>query len=150
MTETRQLIPAAGLLGTMAFATYMVVQLHAQGPVASSDFTNAAAAEVRNAQGQALLTGSFAPADEDDDDSERKARLEPTGVDGDAAGEAEVEFARAAPTEQEVEFSVRNLEPNAAITFVIDGIEVSTATTDRRGRAEVELNIPIPGTGASR
>ena len=150
MTDTRQFIPVAGLLGTIAFATYMVVQLHAQGPVTSSDFTNAGRAEVRDAQGQALLTGSFAPADEEDDDIERKARLEPTGVDTDAAGEAEVEFARAAPAEQEVEFSVRNLEPNTAITFVIDGVEVSMATTDRRGRAEIELDIPIPGTGAAR
>ena len=66
-------------------------------------------AQVRDAQGQVVLQGQFMPPDEEDDDVERHATLAPTGVDADAAGEAEVEFAKAAPTSQEVEFSVTNL-----------------------------------------
>jgi hypothetical protein len=88
--------------------------------------------------------------DEEDDDVERQATLEPTGADQDATGEAEVEFSREAPAVQEVEFSVENLEPGAALTFLIDGNDVATATVDRRGRAEVELDVRIPGTSASR
>jgi DNA-binding response OmpR family regulator len=38
----------------------------------------------------------------------------------------------------------------SSFTFVIDGIDVVTATADRRGRAEVEVDVPVPGTTASR
>ena len=79
-----------------------------------ADYTNAVFAEVRDAQGLIVLRGQFALADEEDDDIERKATLEPTGVDADAAGEAEVEFAA-----QEVEFAARNLQAGATFTFVI-------------------------------
>ena len=149
MSDTRQAIPVVGLLATFAVAAYMVVQLNGQEPV-TGDFTNAATAEVRDAQGQVVLRGLFAQTDEEDDDIERSATLEPTGIDTDAAGEAEVEFSKAAASEQEIEFSVRNLEVGGMFTFVIDGVDVGTATADRRGRAEVEVDVPIPGTTPSR
>jgi hypothetical protein len=149
MSDKRQLIPIAGLLATMALAVYMVVQLSGQA-AGAGNFTNAAVAEVRNAQGQVVLHGQFIMSDEEDDDIERKAALTPTGVDSDAAGEAEVEFPKAAPTTQEIEFSVRGLQAGATFTFVIDGQEVATATTDREGTAEVELDVRIPATSASR
>jgi hypothetical protein len=141
MKDMRQTIPAAGLLGTMVAAVYMVV-LNGQTATPTADFMNAAVAEVRDAQGQTVLSGQFQAADEDDD-VERKAVLAPTGIDADAAGEAEVEFSKDAPAGQEVEFSIRNVSPNAAFTFVIDGTAVATATADARGRAEVELDVRI-------
>ena len=50
--DTRSMIPMTGLLATMSFAAYMVVQLGAQAAVAAAaDFTNAAVAEIRDAQG---------------------------------------------------------------------------------------------------
>jgi hypothetical protein len=52
--------------------------------------------------------------------------------------------------EQEVEFSVRNLAPGVTLTFMIDGSAIATATTDARGRAEVELEVLMPGTTDSR
>jgi hypothetical protein len=149
MSDKRQIIPAAGLLATMVFATYMVIEIRGQG-TATGDFTNAAIAEVRDAQGQIVLRGQFALADEDDDDIERRAKLEATGVDADAAGEAEVEFSKARPSAQEVEFSVRNLPAGSALTFVIDGVDVATASADRRGRAEVEVDVRMPGTTGAR
>ena len=150
MGNTRQLIPAAGLLATLAGATYMVVQLHAQTTAASGDFTQATTAEVRDAQGAILLRGQFVVDQEEDDDAERRATLQPTGVDPDAAGEAEVEFGRATPAKQEVEFSVRNLQPDSTLTFVIDGTEVGTATVGRGGRAELEVDIRLPGQPAAK
>jgi hypothetical protein len=150
MNDTRQIIPAAGLLATIVAAMYMVVQLNGQAPTPTGNFTNAALAEVRDAQGQVILNGQFQVSEEDDDDVERKAALAPTGVDADASGEAEVEFSKSAPVKQEVEFSVRNVSPGVAFTFVIDGTEVATATADARGRAEVEVEIGMPGTVASR
>ena len=101
-------------------------------------------------QGLVVLRGQFAVAEEEDDDIERKATLEQTGVDADAAGQAEVEFPKTAPTVQEVEFAARNLQPGATFTFVIDGQDVATATADRRGSVEVELEVRLPGAPASR
>jgi hypothetical protein len=144
MRSNSQWIPLGGLFATIVVSVYMVVQLDAQTPP-TADFRNAAVVEVRNAQGQVVLEGRFAAPVEEDGGLERRATLAPTGVDADAAGEAEVEFAKTAPTEQEVEFSVKNLPAGAAFTFVVDGGEVATATTDRRGRAEVELSLEMPG-----
>ena len=140
MNRKIQALPVVGLLATAAVAAYIVVQLDGQEKV-TGDFSKAANAEVRDAHGQVLLRGQFAVVDEEDDDIERKATLQPTDVDPDAGGEAEVEHSKTAPAEQEVEFAVRNLQPALALTFVIDGVEVAKATTDGRGRAEVELAV---------
>ncbi len=145
MKSTRQLIPIGGLVITVAVAGYMVTQLNGQTSAPAGDFTNAATAQVRDAQGQIVLQGQFMPPVDEDGGVERRATLAPTGVDADAAGEAEVEFAKTAPTEQEVEFSVENLQASATFTFVIDGTDVATATTDQRGRAEVEMDVRMPG-----
>ena len=83
--KDKQLIPVAGLLATVVAAGYMVVQLNGQASTPSADFTNAASAEVRDAQGQIVLSGQFQVADEDDD-VERKAVLAPTGVGPFAVG----------------------------------------------------------------
>jgi hypothetical protein len=146
MTDKRQLIPLGGLAAIMALVVYAVVQLSAQGAAAvTGDFRNAVTAEVRDQGNQVILRGQFALAEEEDNDTERKAKLESTGVDADAAGEAEIEFDTDAPGVQEVEFSVRNLEPGTALTFVIDGTTVATATADKKGEAEVELDVKLPG-----
>ena len=151
MSSTRQMIPIAGLAGTLALAVYMVTQLHAQTTVPAADFTNAAIAEVQDGQGQIVLRGQFAVADEqDDDDVERKAALQAAGTDTDAAGEAEVEFAKSAPAQQEIEFSVRNLAAGTSVTFLIDGQVIGQASVDRRGRAELEVDVPMPGAAVLR
>jgi hypothetical protein len=150
MQNTRRLIPIAGLVATMAVVGYVVVQLNGQAASTTGDFRNAAIAEVRDAQGQLILSGSFELVPEDDEDVERRATLAPTGSDTDAAGEAEVEFAKADPKDQEVEFSVRNVQPGATYTFVIDGTEVAKATADRSGKAEIELDVKIATATSSR
>lgn len=142
-----QWIPIAGLFATMAVAIYMVVQLSAQGASAQpGDYRNASVAEVHDAQGQAVLRGRFELVEEDDDDTERKATLEAAGADTDASGEAEVEYSNANPAEQEVEFSIRNVEPGASYTLVIDGTTVGTVTADQKGRAEFDLDVKAPAS----
>jgi hypothetical protein len=147
--HTRQIIPATGLLATILVAAYMVVQLDAQ-TATRGNFANAAVAEVKDAQGRVVLSGPFQPMAEEDDDVERKAMLTPTGVDPDAEGDAELEFSKAAPAEQEIEFSVRNLAPRGTVTFAIDGVDVGSATADARGRAELEIDITADTGSASR
>jgi hypothetical protein len=105
MGSTRQWIPAGGLLTTIAAAGYAVVQLNGQAQAPTGDFTNAATAFVRDAQGQTVLQGQFTAPVEEDGDLERRAALTPSGSDADAAGEAEVEFAKTGATTQEVEFT---------------------------------------------
>jgi hypothetical protein len=144
--DKRHVIRVGGLVAMIAVAGNMSVPLGGQATPTTGDFTNAVTAEVRDAQGQVVLRGQFVLADEDDDDIERQATLEPTGVDDDAAGDVEVEYSKASPAEQEIEFSVRNLQPGATFTFVIDGTDLATATANGRGRAEVELDVWIPGT----
>jgi hypothetical protein len=146
MGSTRQWIPAAGLLATVAAAAYAVVQLNGQAQAPNGDFTDASTAFVRDGQGQTVLQGQFAAPIEEDGDLERRATLTPVGSDADAAGEAEVEFAKTGATTQEVEFTVRNLQPDTNFVFAIDGTDVASVKTDRRGRAEVELDVRMPGT----
>lgn len=141
MSDKRQWIPATGLLATAAIAVYMVFTLHAQTAVPAGDYSNAAAAEVRDEQGQVVLRGQFVAVDEDDDDIERKATLAPTQAGADAGGEAEVEIDKDTPANQEIEFSIRGVQAGSTFTFVIDGREVGTATADHRGRAEIEVTV---------
>jgi hypothetical protein len=150
MTTKRQLIPLTGLLVTIALAGYMIAGLDGQAATTTADFRNAVSATVRDPQGQVVLRGEFQLMEEDDDDVERQATLGPTGIDADASGEAEVEFSPAAPANQEVEFSVRGLNPSASFTFAIDGVDVATATTDAAGGAEVEVDVRMPAQGAGR
>lgn len=145
MKDTRQWIPLGGHFATIIAAMCTVAQLNGQAPTPTGDFTNAQTVQVRDGQGQVVLQGQFMPPVEEDDGLERRATLTATGVDTDATGDAEVEFAKTTPTEQEVEFTVENLQANARFTFVIDGIDIATATTDRRGGADVELNVRMPG-----
>jgi hypothetical protein len=139
MTDKRQLIPIAGLIAIVAVAMYMVARLDAQATVVKGNFSNAAIAEVRDSQAQVILRGEFSAVEEDDDDMERKATLRPSGAHSNAAGEAEVETSKNGQAQQEIEFSISNVEPGAAYTFVIDGQDVGTATADQRGRAELEV-----------
>ena len=144
MNRTRQWISFGVALAATA-AVCSGAQLTGQAPAPTGDFTKAATAQVRDAQGQIVLQGQFREPVEEDGGLERRATLAQTGVDTDAAGEAEVEFEKDAPTQQEVEFTVQNLQPDATFTFVIDGTDVASAKADRNGRAEVELSVKMPG-----
>jgi hypothetical protein len=144
MSKTRKMIPIAGLFAVIGAAAYMVVQLGAQTATVTGNFTNAALAEIRDAQGRTVLQGQFAVNTEDDDDTERKATLKPTGVDADAAGSAEVEWPKAGGP-QEIEFTATGLEPGAKFTCVIDNQEIATVTADKKGKAEVELEVKMSG-----
>ena len=151
MSDTRKFISIAGLVAMLGIVTYTVVQLYGQDTTRpTGDFTNAAVAEVRDASGQVLLRGSFQPVEEADDDIERKAALAAVGADRDASGEAEVEFSKATPVEQEVEFAAKNLDPGSRVTFVIDGKEIATVTVDPEGTAEFEDDIEMNPKAAAR
>jgi hypothetical protein len=138
-----QTISIAGLVTTMSFAAFSIVQL--QGTAATQvtgDFRNAAMAEVRDAQGQTLLRGTFVVKDSDDaGEVERLAALEGANASVTATGEAEVEYENHMPTVQEVELTVNGMPAGAEVTFVIDGAVLTTTKADQRGRINVEIAV---------
>ncbi len=144
--NTRQAFsPLFALITAAMVASCALVRSGTQyTPGPNADFRSAMNAEVRNAANEVVLSGSFV-ADSSDEDIERKAALKGTAVDADASGEVEVETCREADCRtQEVEFSVTNVQPGAVFRFMIDGKDFATVTTDGRGRATVERNVPLP------
>jgi inner membrane protein involved in colicin E2 resistance len=145
----KPILATAGLvaLAALYFGSGAAAQSSAPQPV---DLRNAAVAEVRDGQGQVVLKGDFTSQDEDDDDTERKAELKSVVANAKATGNAEIEFANQQPKEQEVEFAGRDLTPGATYTLAIDGHAVATATANKNGRLEIEVNVPLPGATAPR
>jgi hypothetical protein len=114
-------------------------------PQAPVDFSKAVTAEVRNDRGQIVLSGQFKAASSKPDEREQKAVLVQTGIDADASGEAEIEtFGSNTKRHQEIEFEVRNLEPGGVFSFFIDNRLFATVTTDNRGKAQHERDVPMP------
>jgi hypothetical protein len=110
-------------------------------PAGVGDLSNAAEVEVRDGAGQAVLRGRLGPNEEEGDDGEKKARLEPA-AGGAGQGQAEVEVRRNADgalVRQEVEISVEKLAAGATFTIHVDGKQVGSVTTDAKGAAEVEF-----------
>jgi hypothetical protein len=146
MKHDRTMLPYAAALFAAVMLAQTTVRLDGQEQGKPWDYRTAKVVQVKDAQGKIVLQGTYAvvPEAPDDDDTERRATLSPTAADSDAAGEAEVEFAKEGAIAQEVEFSVEQFEAGAALTFVIDGREVATAKTDAQGQVEVELEVPLP------
>ena len=138
---TMERVSIGALVLTLALAVVGVVQLSGQkaAPI-NGDFRNAAVAEVQDAQGQPLLRGSFIAADGDDQDEvERKAALAPVTAGSAAKGEAEVEYDVNAPATQDIELSASGLTAGAQVSLVIDGTTIATATADRNGTVEIDV-----------
>ena len=138
----------AGLGIALAVAVGSAIYANGQQPPITGDFRNAATAEIRDAQGQVLLRGTFAPVDSDEDDEiERLAKLAPAAPGTSASGEAEVEHRKSEPNVQEVEFQVSGIPARSAVTLVLDGKPVVTVTADDKGKAEAEINVNVASPG---
>jgi hypothetical protein len=144
MLSARRAVPAAVVVALITVTGYVVARFNGPQGIQSGDFRNAATAEVRNAQGEVVLRGTFKLVEEEDDDIERKAPLVAT-TGGEVMGEAEVEFATEMPADQEVEFAARGLVAGAMYTLVVDGREVGAVAANSRGRIAIELDVPLPG-----
>jgi hypothetical protein len=138
-----QALSIAGLVITMAFGAFSIVELKGQqASQVTGDFRNAAMAEIRDAQGQVLLSGTFAPVDADDrGEVERLAKLSAANTSIKATGEAEVEYQTETPTDQEVEFAAEGIAAGTDVTFVIDGTTVGTAKANSKGKVEIEIAV---------
>lgn len=109
-------------------------------PKVSGDFRNAATAEVQDAQGQPMLRGSFEPVqDGDKGEVERLAKLAPVTPGSNATGEAEVEYQTDNPSKQEIELKATGVAAGTKVSLVIDGTTVASATADKDGTVELEV-----------
>ena len=137
-------IAMGGLVATAGIAVAMVVHLSGQpASSVSGDFRNVSTAEVRDAQGQVLLRGTFAPVAGDENEVERKAALAPITTGSQATGDAEVEYQKDEPNMQEIEFQVTGVPARAIVTLVLDGRDVISATANDEGKAEAEVNVAV-------
>ena len=150
-TRTRMmLVPGALLIAGSVTFVWLGGTLEAQTaalPADTADLSNASSVEVKDANGTVVLIGHLVEIPEDDDDLERKAELKGSGAHANAAGEAEIEVSRANNRlDQEVEVSVSNLTPGATYAVFIDGKQLGTFQTNKRGSGELELSTPAVKT----
>jgi hypothetical protein len=140
---TKRAVSVAGAIAAIGIVAVTAVQLNGERQSQlSGDFRNAAAAEVVDAQGQALLRGTFVAVDgADKGEVERLAKLEPMVAGSTATGEAEVEYQVDNPAKQEVELTATGVPTGAQVTLMIDGAKVATATADKNGKVDVELEV---------
>jgi hypothetical protein len=143
----KQISWTAGAIIAIAIVAIAAEQLYGERAAqVSGDFRNAAVAEVVDAQGQALLRGSFVAVDPDDQgEVERLATLAPVVAGSTAAGEAEVEYQTDSPTTQEIELTATGIAVGAQVSLIIDGTKVATATADSKGKVEVEIEARAGG-----
>jgi hypothetical protein len=132
---------AAGAIVVASLIAIGADQLYGQKPgQVSGDFRNAVTAEVRDAQGQPLLRGSFEAVDADDKgEVERLAKLTAVTPGSSATGEAEVEYQTDSPATQEIELTATGIAAGSQVSLVIDGAAVATATADKDGKVELEV-----------
>lgn len=144
--RTKMLIPIIGLLIVIGYATIRIASgnddIKQPLPATLNNLAELRSIEIRDADGQVVLTGSFSDTTDVGGEKERFAQLSPTSVDADAKGAAEIEIkTRAGATaEQELEINVERLAAGATFKVFIDGQEITSFTTDARGEAELEMS----------
>jgi hypothetical protein len=129
-------------------------------PASVADLHNAKLIEVKDAAGNLVLSGTFAAASDDDedgdiddvdkDDEEDEFELTATLTGGTNAsrvprGRAEIEIERDnKTTKQEIYLKVENVAALAKLTLWIDGRQISTFTTNKKGEANLTLTSRRP------
>jgi hypothetical protein len=110
-------------------------------PASVGNLGDAKLVEVRDANGQALLTGTLVTSKNTPGKMERSADLtSPTGQN--AKGEVEVEIERkdGVVTRDRVDLDLERLPVMATCTLFIDGQLVASFVTTKAGKAEFELS----------
>jgi len=147
--RTRMIVLLVAMVATVGMAsawiqgTIVAQSSEASLPVDVGDLSNASTVEVKDSTGAVALRGHFVESPEEDDDVERKATLAGSGTTAASKGEAEIEVSRNNNRlVQDVEVSVSNLAAGATYTVFIDAKQVGTFTTNKNGKAEMELTTP--------
>ena len=134
MTIAKLVLPAF----VMAIAAIAADKFEHDIPAGFS-LANAKTIEIKDANGQVILRGNFAPEDSDKDDSELEAILVGTGSKAKGRAEIEYEQKNNAVTKQELELELEGLAASATVTIVIDGKDLQTVAVDKSGDADLKF-----------
>jgi hypothetical protein len=101
--------------------------------------------EVREAGGRTIASGTFATSRDSESTRERTAALTGSG----ASGTAEIELKKSfdSYTKRELEVTLAGLAPEARYDLVVDGANVLTFASTKRGRAELKLSTDVDPEG---
>lgn len=143
--QTKKIIPVAGMLLVMCYAAMNIVtgsadEIKLPLPPALGNLADVNTVEIKDANGQTVLTGSFGAATDEPDEVERTAMLTRTSADGDATGWAEIEISKERVPEQELEVTLKRLAAGAAYKLVVDGHEIASFNASAAGEAELEFS----------
>lgn len=144
--KTRMALPILGMALVFGFAAVKVATTDVEEvkhplPASVSRLDDVKLIEVKDTNGQTVLSGNFSAPVTDGDEVKRKAVLGGTGVDPDAAGRAEIEIeTKDDVTEQELELKVNKLAPGSTFKVLLDGQEAASFATNHRGEAELEVS----------
>ena len=145
-SRMKVMIPAVGMLLLFGF-TVVAVNRQAREvkqtlPQSIGDLSAARLIEVKDAGGQAVLSGTLTFKSERDGDVEGVANLTAGASTAGASGKAEIDVSaeRGGAKRQEIEVEARGLTPGASYSLEVDGRQAATFTADSRGAAELELS----------
>lgn len=146
--KVKRIFPIIGMVLICGYATLAVIRKanrvqEVKQPLPSfvGDLAAARSVEIKDAAGQIVLSGNFAAESERNGEIEGKAPLTGAATNPAAHGEAEFEVSTKSGggKAKELEFSLRGLAPATAYGIFLDGQQVATFSTDRRGAAQLEL-----------
>lgn len=141
----KMIFPAIGMLllfGIVVFAVSGSRDVKQPLPPALNDLASIKTVEIKDAGGQVVLNGNFTTWTERDGDLKGKARLNSTNVIANARGEAEFEVSRERNgfIEKDLDVEVDDLAADTTYNLIIDGRQITSFSTNRRGDAELEFN----------
>jgi hypothetical protein len=145
--RVKSILPVAGMFLLTSVLIGMVVfgaghKITEQLPSSLENLERSKLVEVKDENGNVILSGSFTVSTEADGDIEGVATLTAVGVDTTPRGSAELEVSKKqdGTVTKEFEIEVRKLKPATTFKVLVDGQLVSTIRTNARGTAEVELS----------
>lgn len=139
-------LKALALVGIVAAAFAWSLSLRAQRvvaplPTSVSDLTTAQVVEIRDGNGTVVLKGAFVKKSDKTDKVELNAALTATsGNTGQGKAEIELEKSGGRVAKQEIEVTVKRLQPQAMFKLYVDATEVASFTTNGKGDADLKFS----------
>ncbi len=141
----KMVFPMIGMLllfGIVVFAVSSSRDVKQPLPPALNDLASIKTVEIRDAGGQVVLNGNFTTWTERDGDLNGKALLNRANSTANARGEADFEVSRERNgfIEKDLDVEVDDLAADTTYNLIIDGQQITSFSTNRRGDAELEFH----------
>ncbi len=141
----KMIIPVIGMFlifGIVVFAVSGMRDVRQPLPNALNDLASIKTVEIRDAGGQVVLNGNFTTWTERDGDLNGEALLNRGNSTANARGEADFEVSRERNgfIEKDLDVEVDDLAADTTYNLIIDGQQITSFSTNRRGDAELEFH----------